>query len=64
MTPLQGDELSALTGDRDAVIRVVSALREYRQLVSTMRERHEMHNVRADAENDVPRIEGTRGADH
>ena len=62
MTPLQNDELAALTGDRSAVIRVVSALREYRQLVKAMCERNEMHNVRAGAD-DVPRIEGTRGAE-
>jgi hypothetical protein len=61
LTPLQEDERAALTGDRSAVIRVVSALREYRKLVETMSGRHEMHNVRADADDDVPRIEGTRG---
>jgi hypothetical protein len=30
-------------------------------LVKAMCERHEMHNVRADAEVDVPRIEGRLG---
>ena len=32
MTELQRLELAALTGDRQAVIEVVSCLREYRQL--------------------------------
>lgn len=58
LTPLQHDELAALTLDRSAVIRVVSALREYRTLVETMRSRHEMYQVWADAD-DASRIEGT-----
>lgn len=33
-TPLQLDELEALTGDRAAVLSVVSALRRYRELVN------------------------------
>jgi hypothetical protein len=58
MTPLQHDERWALDGQRDATIRVVSALREYRKLVETMRNRHEMHQVWADADAAVPLIEG------
>lgn len=59
LTPLQDDEQAALLLDRDAVIRVVSALREYRKLVETMRSRHEMYQVWGEAESEVPRIEGT-----
>jgi hypothetical protein len=62
-TPLQEDELAALTLDRSAVIRVVSALREYRKLVEMMRGRCEMHQVWADADADVPRIEGMTDED-
>jgi hypothetical protein len=62
-TPLQEDELAALTLDRSAVIRVVSALREYRKLVEMMRGRSEMYQVWADADADVPRIEGTEEVD-
>lgn len=36
MTPLQKDERAALTGDRIAMIRVVSALRQYRELVANL----------------------------
>jgi hypothetical protein len=61
LTPLQGDEQAAMLLDRSAVIRVVSALREYRKLVETMCGRYEMHSARADAESEVPRIEGTAG---
>jgi hypothetical protein len=35
LTPLQQDERDALTGDRRAVLRVVSALRAYREAVKT-----------------------------
>jgi hypothetical protein len=62
-TPLQEDELAALTLDRSAVIRVVSALREYRKLVEMMRGRSEMYQVWADADAAVPRIEGTEEVD-
>lgn len=62
-TPLQQDELAALTLDRAAVIRVVSALREYRKLVEMMRGRSEMYQVWADADADVPRIEGASEAE-
>lgn len=61
LTPLQEDEQAALLLERDAVIRVVSALREYRKLVETMRSRHEMHQVWAEADSGVPLIEGTAG---
>lgn len=63
LTPLQQDELSALTLDRSAIIKVVSALREYRKLVEMMRARHEMHQVWADADEAVPRIEGVEDQD-
>ena len=61
LTPLQEDERAAILLDRDAVIRVVSALREYRKLVQTMRSRHDMYQVRAEADSKVPLIEGTAG---
>ena len=63
LTPLQQDELSALTLDRSAIIEVVSALREYRKLVEMMRARHEMYQVWADADEAVPRIERVEDRD-
>jgi hypothetical protein len=36
LTPLQNDEREALCGDRAATIRVVSALRSYREAVAAL----------------------------
>lgn len=36
MTPLQQDERDAMTGDRSALLRVVSGLREYRTLMQRL----------------------------
>lgn len=39
LTPLQLTEREAMTGDRSAVLRIVSALREYRREVKQLLER-------------------------
>lgn len=36
LTPLQEDERKALTGDRGAMLRVVSGLREYRAILAEL----------------------------
>ena len=60
MTPLQQDERDAMTGDRAATIRVVSALRSYRELVAGLRRRASFdgHTELLETETEVDEIEG------
>lgn len=60
LTPLQQDELDAMTGDRQAVLRVVGGLRRYRALFKQLEARSYNNGFTElrHTDDDVESIEG------